>query len=143
MHVSTFGVGFAVSAAVSTVLLGAGVAQADSSPNVVGQTYSNAQTAITAAGLTPVISTIVGDRLTQPNCQVVNTVPRTIPAPENSSGSPTSQLLVSLNCDAAVASTTQPGFSAASPQGVSAIAAASSSAASSSAAAASSAAPSS
>ncbi|MCV7015022.1 hypothetical protein H7I40_21735 [Mycolicibacterium madagascariense] len=123
--------------------MGAGVAQAGSTPDVVGQKYSDAQTAITGAGLTPVISTIVGDQLTQPNCQVVNTVPRTVPAPENTSGSPTQQLLVSLNCDNPVASATKPGFSAASPQGQSAIAAASSSAAASSASAAASASPSS
>lgn len=143
MRVLTLGVGLAASAAVTSVLFGAGVAQAGGAPDVVGQTYSNAQTAITGAGLTPVISTIVGDQLTQPNCQVINTVPRTVPAPENTAGSPTSQLLVSLNCDAAVASATKPGFSAASPQGASAIAAASSSAAASSASAAASATPSS
>jgi hypothetical protein len=143
MRVLTLGVGLAASAAVTSVLFDAGVAQAAGAPDVVGQTYSNAQTAITGAGLTPVISTIVGDQLTQPNCQVINTVPRTVPAPENTAGSPTSQLLVSLNCDAAVASATKPGFSAASPQGASAIAAASSSAAASSASAAASATPSS
>jgi hypothetical protein len=143
MRVLTLGVGLAASVAVTSVLFDAGVAQAAGAPDVVGQTYSNAQTAITGAGLTPVISTIVGDQLTQPNCQVINTVPRTVPAPENTAGSPTSQLLVSLNCDAAVASATKPGFSAASPQGASAIAAASSSAAASSASAAASATPSS
>jgi hypothetical protein len=136
MRVVTIGVGAAASAAVATFLLGTGVAQADSSPNVVGQKYSDAQTAITGAGLTPVISTVVGDQLKQPDCQVVNTVARTVPPPENTAASATSQLLVSLNCDAAVASATKPGFSAASPQGVSAIAAASSSAAASSASAA-------
>jgi hypothetical protein len=143
MRVLTIGTAFSVSAAAATVLLGAGVAHAGGAPDVVGQKYSDAQTAITGAGLTPVISTVVGDRLSQADCQVVNTVPRTVPAPENSSGSPTSQLLVSLNCNAAVASATQPGFSAASPQGASAIAAASSSAAASSASAAAAATPSS
>jgi hypothetical protein len=134
--------GLAVSAA-ATALLGAGVAQAGGAPpNVIGQKYSAAQTAITGAGFTPVISTVVGDRLSQPDCQVVNTVARTVPPPEDTSASATNQLLVSLNCDAAVASTTKPGFSAASPQGVSAIAAASSSASSSSVAASASATPS-
>lgn len=143
MRVLTMGLGFCASAAACAVLLGAGVAQAGSTPNVVGQKYSDAQTAITGAGLTPVISTIVGDQLSQPDCQVVNTVARTVPAPENTSASPTSQLLISLNCDAAVASATKPGFSAASPQGASAIAAASSSSAASSASAAAAAKPSS
>ena len=143
MRNRTVGAGFIVGAAAGVALFGAGVAHASGTPDVVGQTYSNAQTAITAAGLTPVISTIVGDQLTQPNCQVVNTVPRTVPAPENTSGSPTSQLLISLNCDAPVASATKPGFSAASPQGVSAIASASSSAAAASSSSAAAATPSS
>lgn len=130
-------VGLAMSAAATSVLFGAGVAQAGgSAPNVVGQTYSAAQTAISGAGFTAVISTVVGDRLSQGNCQVVNQVSRTVPAPQNTSASPVNQVLVSLNCDAAVASAKEPGFSAASPQGVSAIASASSAAASSSAAAA-------
>jgi hypothetical protein len=120
--------GLAVGAAAA--LLGAGVAQAGGAPpNVIGQKYSDAQTAITGAGFTPVISTVVGDRLAQADCQVVNTVSRTVPPPEDTSASATNQLLISLNCDAAVASATKPGFSAASPQGVSAIAAASSSSA--------------
>jgi hypothetical protein len=141
MRVRTVSGGLAAGALAAGVF-GAGVAQAGGAPNVVGETYSTAQTAITAAGLTPVISTIVGDQLTQPNCQVVNTVSRTVPAPENTSGSPTSQLLISLNCDAPVASATKPGFSAASPQGVSAIASASSSAAAASSSSAAAATPS-
>jgi hypothetical protein len=136
MRALKIGVGLAVSAAATAVLFGAGVAQAGSAPNVVGQQYSAAQSAITAAGFTPVISTVVGDRLSQPNCQIVNQVTRIVPPLQNTSASATNQLLISLNCDAAVASATKPGFSAASPQGVSAIASASSAAASSSAAAA-------
>ncbi len=130
MQALKVGVGLAaVSAAATTVLLGAGGAQASTTPNVVGQKYSDAQTAITSAGLTAVISTVVGDRLAQPDCQVVNQVPRTVPPVPDSGGSAVNQLLISLNCDAAVASVTQPGFSAASPQGKAAAAAASSSAA--------------
>ncbi|MDT5075466.1 MAG: hypothetical protein QOJ80_103 [Mycobacterium sp.] len=117
------------SAAASMVLLGAGVAQAGSGPNVVGQKYSDAQSAISSAGLTPVVSTTVGDQKAWPDCVVTNTVQRTVPPPENSSGSATTQMLVSLNCDAGEASSKTPGFSAASPEGKAAAAAASSSAA--------------
>lgn len=128
----------AISAASAALLLGSGVAEASSTPNVVGQKYSDAQTAITGAGMTAVVSTTVGDQLDRADCQVVNQVSRTVQPPENSSGSATNELLVSLNCDAPEASATKPGFSAGSPQGMSAAAAASSSAA---AASASSAAP--
>ncbi|MBJ7341759.1 PASTA domain-containing protein [Mycolicibacterium sp.] len=110
-------------------LFGAGVAHAGSTPDVVGQKYSDAQTAISGAGLTAVVSTTVGDQLARPDCMVTNTVARTVPAPENSSGSATNQVLVSLNCEASEASATKPGFSAASPEGRAAAAAAASSAA--------------
>lgn len=113
----------AVSAASALMLFGAGVAQAGSAPNVVGQKYGDAESAISGAGLTPVISTVVGDRKSRSDCLVVNTVPRTVPPPENSSGSATNQLLVSLNCDDGVATAKTPGFSAASPEGKAAAAA--------------------
>jgi hypothetical protein len=125
-------------AAAAVALFGAGVAQAGSAPDVVGQKYSDAQTAISGAGLTPVVSTVVGDRQSWPDCQVTNTVARTVPPPENSSGSATQQLLVSLNCDSGEASAKTPGFSAGSPEGRAAAAAASSSAAAASASAAAS-----
>ena len=94
-----------------------GIASAASPPDVVGQKYGDAQSAISSAGLLPVISTTVGDQKTRADCIVSNTVPRTVPAPENSSGSATSQLLISLDCDAAAASATSPGYSAASVEG--------------------------
>ena len=125
-----------VLAASAAVLFGSGVAQAGSTPDVVGQKYSDAQSAISGAGLTPVVSTVVGDRQERADCVVTNTVARTVPAPENSAGSPTSQLLVSLNCDSGEASAKAPGFSAGSPEGKAAAAAASSSAAAASASAA-------
>jgi hypothetical protein len=49
-----------------------------------------------------------------------------VQAVENSGGSATNQLLVSLNCDAGVASAAKPGYSAASPEGKAAAAAAAS-----------------
>ncbi|HYR13394.1 MAG TPA: hypothetical protein VEQ67_04135 [Mycobacterium sp.] len=108
-----------------------GVAVAGSPPDVTGQKYSDAQTAITGAGFTPVIQSTVGDHLAWPNCVVTRTQQRTVQPPQNSSGSAVTQLLVSLNCDAGVASATTPGNSAASPEGKAAVAAAASAAASS------------
>jgi hypothetical protein len=108
-----------------------GVAVAGSPPNVTGQKYSDAQTAITGAGFTPVIQSTVGDQLTWPNCVVTRTQQRTVQPPQNSSGTAVTQLLVSLNCNAGIASATTPGNSAASPEGKAAVAAAASAAASS------------
>jgi hypothetical protein len=123
--VRTYVVGLAVAAAASgAALLGSGVAQAGSSPDVVGKKYSDAQSAISGAGLTPVVSTTVGDQKSWPDCVVTNTVARTVPPPENTGGSATNQLLVSLNCDAGEASGKTPGFSAGSPEGKAAKAAA-------------------
>ncbi|MET0703411.1 MAG: hypothetical protein ABWY93_27520, partial [Mycobacterium sp.] len=96
---------------------GTGTAQAVAAPTVVGQKYSDAQTALSSAGFTPVVSTTVGDRESWPDCVVVNQVPRIIAPQENTSGSATDQMLVSLDCDAAVASATTPGNSLASPAG--------------------------
>jgi hypothetical protein len=127
---------FLLSAASVGMLLGSGVAQASSAPNVVGQKYSDATAAISGAGMTPVISTTFGDRSARDDCLVVNQVSRTEAAPENSGGSPTDQVLVSLNCDSGEASAKTPGFSAGSPEGKAAAAAASSSAAAASASAA-------
>jgi len=125
-----------LSAASALLLLGSGVAQASSAPSVVGQKYSDASAAISGAGMTPVVSTTFGDRNAKDDCMVVNQVSRTVPPPEDSSGSATDQVLVSLNCDSGEASAKTPGFSAASPEGKAAAAAASSSAAAASSSAA-------
>jgi hypothetical protein len=52
--------------------------------------------------------------------------------PENSSGSASNEMLVSLNCEAGIATATTPGNSAASPEGKAAAAAAAAAASSSS-----------
>jgi hypothetical protein len=103
-------------AAAAMLLLGSGVAQAGSAPNVVGQKYSDASSAISGAGFSTVVSTTVGDQKAWPDCLVSNQVERTVPPPENSSGSATNQILVSLNCYSATASAKAPGYSAASPE---------------------------
>ena len=124
MRALTAGALLATSATSVLVLFGAGVAQAGSTPDVVGQKYGDAESAISGAGLKPVISTTVGDQKAWPDCLVTNTVARTVPPPENSGGSATNELLVSLNCDDGEASAKTPGFSAASPEGKAAAAAA-------------------
>jgi hypothetical protein len=118
-------IGVALLAGIAAALAaGAGVAAASPGPDVVGKKYSDAQTALSAAGITPVVSTTVGDRQSWPDCVVDSQVSRTVPPQENSGESATSRMLISLNCDAAVASALSPGNSLASPEGRAAAAAA-------------------
>ena len=116
MRRRSIGTALVVAASSAMVLLSSGIAQAGSSPNVVGQKYSDASSAISGAGMTAVVSTVVGDQKSWPDCLVANQVARTVAPPENSSGSATNEVLVSLNCDAAAASVKSPGYSAASPE---------------------------
>jgi hypothetical protein len=114
---SVLGVTATAAAGAALALAGSGVAVAGSSPDVTGQKYSDAQSAISGAGFTPVVESAVGDQKAWPDCVVTRTQKRTVQPPANSSGSATNQLLVSLNCDAGVASATVAGNSAASPEG--------------------------
>jgi hypothetical protein len=119
------GLSLSIAAAIATVSVAcAGTAQAKSSPSVVGQKYNDASAALNNAGFKSVVSTTVGDRLAWPDCIVFSQVDRSAAAPPNSGGSPTRQTLVSLNCDAPLASATSSGNSLASPQGRAAKAAA-------------------
>ena len=115
----------AVGAAVSALAItGNGVAAA--ATDVTGQKYSDAQSSLSSAGFKPVVETVVGDQKSWPDCLVTRTQQRTVQPPPNSSGSATKEMLVSLNCDAGVATATAPGNSAASPEGRAAAAAAAS-----------------
>jgi hypothetical protein len=116
-----------VAAATALPMAGSGVAHADSAPDVTGQKYSDAQTALSGAGLKPVVETTIGDQKAWPDCVVTRTQKRTVQPPPDSSGAATTEMLASLNCDAPVASATAPGNSAASPEGRAAATAAASS----------------
>jgi hypothetical protein len=123
----------AVSAATALAALaisGSGVASA--APDVTGQKYSDAESSLSSAGFKPVVVATVGDQKAWPDCVVTRTQKRTVQPPANSSGSATNEMLVSLNCDAGIASATSPGNSAASPEGKAAAAAAAQAAAQSS-----------
>jgi hypothetical protein len=106
-----------ISAIAAAAATGTGVAQAASSPSVVGQKYSDAQGALSGAGFTTVVSNTVGDQTARPDCIVTHQEDRTVPPPENTSASPSKQTLLALNCDAQVASAKSPGNSLASPEG--------------------------
>ena len=117
----------AIAAAVAALgITVAATAEAKTSPNVVGKKYGDASSALSSAGFTPVVSTTVGDRMAWSNCIVFHQRDRSMPPPPNSSGSPTNQTMLSLNCDQAVASATVPGNSLGTPEGRSAAAAAAS-----------------
>jgi hypothetical protein len=117
------GVGGGAAAALAALAIsGSGVAAA--ATDVTGQKYSDAQSALSSAGLKPVVETVVGDQKAWPDCVVTRAQKRTVQPPENSSGSATDEMLVSLNCDAGIATATTPGNSAASPEGRAAAAAA-------------------
>jgi hypothetical protein len=119
----------------AAALIGSAVAWASVAPNVVGQKYSDATSALGDAGFKPIVSTTVGDHLQRSDCMVTNQVQRTVQPPQNSSGSATNEVLLSLNCEAAVASAGSPGNSAGSPVGSQARASQEAAAASSAAAA--------
>jgi hypothetical protein len=93
------------------------LAHAGNVPDVSGKKYRDATTILSNAGLQPVVSTAVGDRESWPDCVVTFVQMRDRPTPPNSGGGTTPMALVSLNCDAAVASATTPGYSAQSPEG--------------------------
>ncbi len=111
------------SAVVAAVVVAAGPAQAASSPTVVGQKYGDAKGALAGAGYSVVVSTTFGDQQGRDDCVVTHQQDRTVPPPENTGASATKQTLLSLNCDAAVASATKSGNSLASPEGAAAAAA--------------------
>ncbi|MCP9275897.1 hypothetical protein [Mycolicibacterium arenosum] len=104
-------------AATATAMAAAVPAHAASPPSVTGQTYSAASSKLSDAGFKPVVSTTVGDQKAWPDCLVSNATEQTMPPPPNSSGSPTNEVRVSLNCYSAEASATGAGYSAASPEG--------------------------
>ena len=125
------GVGAAAASLVALAISAGGVAAAAGS-DVTGQKYSDAQSALSSAGLKPVVETVVGDQKAWPDCVVTRAQKRTVQPPENSSGSASNEMLVSLNCEAGIATATTPGNSAASPEGKAAAAAAAAAASSSS-----------
>ena len=112
--------GAATSVALAFAVCAPGIAPAWAAlapPNVVGQNYSDAVSALSGAGFTPVVGTAFGDRRQRGDCIVVGEVARSVPPPTSGNSSRTGQVLVSLNCEAGVASATEPGNSLASPEG--------------------------
>jgi hypothetical protein len=98
----------------ATAVFGSGVASAD--PDVAGLKYSDAQTQVQQAGLTARVSARVGDRLSEGDCIVTSSTRSAAPDSGFGSGGD-SLVLIALDCNGVVASATNPGYSAASPEG--------------------------
>jgi hypothetical protein len=107
--------GLASIAAASMIVLATGVANAGA-PAVVGQKYSDASSAISSAGDTVKVGTRFGHGVSQSDCVVIAQTTQSIPQ-NGSHPTAGTVVVVSLNCDPHVASATNPGYSAASPQG--------------------------
>ena len=95
-------------ACASLVLLSVGVAAAD--PDVVGKRYSDAKGVFSAANLTPVVATTVGDKLPRDQCFVVSTSQP--PFLDQAGSSKGDLILVNLSCFPRQATALNPGFSA-------------------------------
>jgi hypothetical protein len=91
--------------AVSIAVFGHGVAMADP---LTGKTYADASTQIGEWSATTVIATVVGTRLPKNECIVTSWHKDT---------NDKSRIMLSLNCNAGVASATEAGNSVASPEG--------------------------
>ena len=115
------GVGSAIgmsAAGFAFAVMGAGAAQA--APDVVGQTYSDAVSAIEDGGGTAHVAVTVGSRLPRDECIVTNawTVRQLVPQTSDTYYEYREDVTeVSLNCDGDHATETHPGASIASPAG--------------------------
>jgi beta-lactam-binding protein with PASTA domain len=108
-------VGLASIATATTILLATGVANADA-PTVVGQKYSDASSALNSAGNKVKVGSTFGHGVSQSDCVVIAQTTKSIPQ-RGSNPTAGTVVVVSLNCSPHVASATNPGYSAASPQG--------------------------
>ena len=107
------GAGPAIAAvAASAALFGAGTAVA--APDVVGQTYSDAQSTIEDGGGTVTVASRVGDKLDEGDCIVTNAWNASFLRIDSSAEN---QVNVALNCDGAYATATNPGTSVQDPLG--------------------------
>ncbi|KKW62165.1 MULTISPECIES: hypothetical protein [Mycolicibacterium] len=108
-----FGTGPMFTAAVGgAVLMGADVASA--APDVVGQKYSDAASAIKDSGGTAVVASRVGDRLSESDCIVTNAWEASFVRDGSADGG---EVMVSLNCNGDYATATDPGASVQHPLG--------------------------
>jgi hypothetical protein len=111
--------GVVVAAGAGAAVLGAGVAAAE--PDVTGMKYSEASAKLQSWGITSQVSSRVGDRLAEGDCLVTGHTKSALPARGFTLEGPSVVVLVSLDCNGIPASSSKPGYSAASPEGRAAI----------------------
>jgi hypothetical protein len=103
----------AIGALALSTLLGGAVAAAD---DYAGQTYSDASSAASDAGLSVIVAARVGDKVDQGDCLVTRS--QTAPfASANDGVHVSGTIQFYLNCNAGVASAGMPGNSLGSPEG--------------------------
>lgn len=111
--------GAIVVGASSVALFGSGVASA--APDVVGQPYSDAVSAIEEDGGTAVVAVRTGDKLPQDECVVTNAwdapFVRDLVYEDTAFAHADSEVMLALNCAGGYATATNPGASLASPMG--------------------------
>jgi hypothetical protein len=116
-RLSAVSAGVLTVAAVSTMVLGPGVATAD---DYAGQKYSDVTSALGDANMKGVIATRTGDSLADDDCVVTHS--ELAPWLKGDDFTPvTDTVLLYLNCNAGVASAKESGNSKASPEGRAAI----------------------
>jgi hypothetical protein len=105
-----------VLASSSAIVFGSGVAAA--APDVVGQTYSDAASAIEEEGGTAVVAVRTGDKLPEDECVVTNAWDAPFLRDEGDSfAHAEGEVMVALNCAGEFATATNPGASLLSPAG--------------------------
>jgi hypothetical protein len=105
--------GTAVAASALMALFGTGVAAAD---DYAGQTYADASSAASDAGLSVVVASRVGDKLSQDECIVTGS--QSAPFLHGDDFAHVEDTVqFHLNCNGGYATATNPGASLASPQG--------------------------
>jgi hypothetical protein len=97
----------------TTAMFGVGVAHAEQ--DITGWKYSDAQASLKSQGLTAQVSARVGDRLQQADCLVTSFTKSA--KPDGGFHGKGQIVLIALDCNGIVASATNPGYSAASPEG--------------------------
>jgi pyruvate/2-oxoglutarate dehydrogenase complex dihydrolipoamide acyltransferase (E2) component len=105
--------GTAVAASALMALFGTGVAAAD---DYAGQTYADASSAASDAGLEVIVASRVGDKVSQDDCMVTSS--QSAPFIHGDDFVHVSDtILFNLNCNAGYATANTPGPSLASPEG--------------------------
>ena len=110
------GTGAVGAAAAAMALFGTGVAAA--APDVVGQPYGDAVSAIEEEGSTPVVASRIGGKLAQDDCIVTNAWDAPFLRDVGDEfGYAEGEVMLALNCNGEYATATNPGASLASPEG--------------------------